>query len=115
MPRSTPATQVIPDEGLAANMTQPDALGDIVDCGGNEVLTVENGSGGSITVTLVTPSAPYGLALADRAVTVAAGTTKDIPLRRYYRQPADAGEGPGKCLVNYSAVADVTRAVKRVS
>lgn len=114
MARSTPVTQTIPDEGLAATMTAPNADGDIADCGGGEFATVENGSGVSITVTLVTPGEPYGLAIADRAVTVAAGAVKDIPLKRYYRQPVDAAEGAGKCLINYSAVADVTRAIKKL-
>lgn len=114
MARSTPATQSIPDDGLAANMTAPNSDGDIADCGGGEFATIENGSGASITVTVVTPGEPYGLALADRAITIAAGATKDIPLKRYYRQPTDAVEGAGKCLINYSAVASVTRAIKKL-
>lgn len=114
MARSTPATQSIPDDGLAAVMTAPNADGDIADCGSGEFATIENGSGVSITVTVVTPSAPYGLALADRAITIAAGVTKDIPLKRYYKQPADAVTGPGQCLIDYSAVASVTRAIKKL-
>ena len=114
MTRSTPATQDITADGLAAAMTAPSADGDIVDGGGGIFITVLNGSGAPITVTLQTPATSYGLAVADRAVTVAAGASKDIPLPRYLRQDSDAVTGPNQVLVDYSAVASVTRAVKRL-
>lgn len=114
MARSTPATQDITADGLAAAMTAPSVDGDIVDAGGGVFITVDNASGAPITVTLQTPSTSYGLAIADRAVTVAAGATKDIPVPRYLRQPSDAATGPNQALVDYSAVASVTRAVKRL-
>jgi hypothetical protein len=114
MARSTPATQDITADGLAAVMTAPNADGDIVDCGTGMFMTVANGSGASVTVTLQTPGTVHGLDIADRAITVAAGAAKDIPLPRYLRQPADATTGAGKALVDFSAVADVTRAVKRL-
>ncbi|MFJ8966048.1 hypothetical protein ACIRG5_42330 [Lentzea sp. NPDC102401] len=115
MARSTPPTQSITADGLAANMTAPNADGDIAECGGGYFMTVDNGSGVSVTVTVQTPDTFQGLAIADRIVTVAAGATKDIPLPQYYRQPLDAVTGPGKALVDFSAVASVTRAVKKLA
>lgn len=114
MARSTPATQSVTADGLAANMTAPSVDGDIADCGAGVYMTVNNGSGASITVTLQTPGTSYGLAIADRIITVAAGAVKDIPLPRYLRQEADAATGPGQALVDFSSVASVTRAVKKL-
>ena len=115
MARSTPPTQNVTADGLAATMNAPNSDGDIVDCGGGVYITVLNGSGASITVTLITPATSYGLAVADRTTTVAAGASKDIPLPRYLKQPLDAATGPGQALVDYSAVASVTRAVKKLA
>jgi hypothetical protein len=39
----------------------------------NTVLLIKNGSGSSITATIVTPYAPLGLTLSDPAYTIAAG------------------------------------------
>lgn len=114
MARSTPATQDVVADGLAAAMTAPNSDGDIADCGGGVYATITNGSGSPITVTLVTPGTSYGLAVADRVISIAAGATKDIPLPRYLKQPTDAVTGPGKALIDYSAVASVTRAIKRL-
>lgn len=114
MARSTPATQDVPADGLAAAMTAPNVDGDIVDAGGGIFITVLNGSGASINVTVQTPGTSFGLAVADRVIAVAAGASKDIPIPRYYRQASDAVTGPNQALVDYSAVASVTRAVKKL-
>lgn len=113
MARVSQDTQVIPVEGLAPNMTGPTADGDIVDAGNGTVLVVTNGSGGSINVTILNPSKQEGLAVSNRVVAVAAGATKHIPVTRQFKQLPDAVVGPNRALVDYSAVAQVTRAVIR--
>lgn len=111
MARSNP-TAVTPDyDGAAVNPTQPNADGDIVDPG--TTLVVENGSGSSITVTVPSTATVYGLAVDDAGGPVAAGATASfrIPPLTVAGQPTDAAEGAGRVLVNYSAVASVTRYV----
>jgi hypothetical protein len=74
-----------------------------------EVLLVKNGSGSPITVTLVTPGNVDGdLAIADRAVVVAAGVTTGIPVTDRYMDPVT-----GLASITYSAVTTVTVAVIR--
>jgi hypothetical protein len=91
--------------------------GDVVDVG-RTFLSVINGGGATITVTVQTPGVVDGdLAITDRVVSVPVGTTpKLIPLNSSnYRQPATAGSpagaDAGKAYVDYSAIASVTRAV----
>jgi hypothetical protein len=115
MPRSTPATQSVKSSlGVAdLNPTAPDALGDVVDPG--TYLFVDNGSGGSINVTVQTPGVEgpgVGLAVADNVVAVPAGKFAVIYLDpSLYQRPRSAGSDIGKVYVDYSAVASVTRAV----
>lgn len=45
---------------------------------GQEVVLINNGSGGSINVTITTPATVDGLAVEDRVVAVANGVTKAI-------------------------------------
>ena len=84
-----------------------------MDAGSGAFLLVENGSGGSINVTIVNPQTYNELDVADRVVAVAAGAIKAIPVPAFFKQDSDAVEGPGQALINYSAVASVTRAVVR--
>ena len=68
-------------------------------------LIVKNGSGASITVTLVTPGTlPTGDAYPDRAYTVAAGAEAWIPVLVEYRNSA------GVAAVTFSSVTSVTAA-----
>lgn len=114
MARSTPATQVITDAGRVVALTAPNADGDIVDPGGSGLFAVvDNASGVTVTVTLVNPRTYQGLDVADRVVSVPAGQRWHIPVPAMFTQDADAVEGPGKCLINYSAVASVTRGLGR--
>ena len=69
-------------------------------------LLVDNGSGGSITVTIPVHRSTLGLDLPDRQVIVAAGVVKAIPLLPLYVDPAD-----GIIDITYSAVTSVTVAV----
>lgn len=112
MARVAHNTQDIPFAGLAVAMTAPTADGDIVDAG-SVMLVVNNGAGASMNVTILNPSTQEGLAVGNRVVAVAAGTTKHIPITRQFKQPADAVVGPNQALVDYSSVASVTRAVIR--
>lgn len=116
-PRVSVASQPVPLAGLALNHTAPTVDGDVVDVGRGTFLSVINGGGASITVTVQTPGVVDGdLAIADRQVTVPVGTTpKLIPLTsNNYKQPV--GDANAGCaLVDYSAVASVTRAVGSIA
>ena len=114
MARSTPTTQVVGRDGATTSMTAPSSDGDIID-GGAVWLTISNGGGAPITVTAQTPGTVAGLAIADSSITIAAGATKDYgPFPGVFVQPADAVTGPGKVLIDYSAITSVTRAVKKL-
>ena len=68
-------------------------------------LIVKNGSGASITVTMVTPgNLPTGDAYPDKAYTVIAGAEAWIPVLSEYRNTA------GVAAVTFSAVTSVTAA-----
>lgn len=68
------------------------------------ILIVKNGSGASITVTLVTPgNLPTGDAYPDKAYTVAAAGEAWIPVLQEYRDPIT-----GIAAVTFSAVTSVT-------
>lgn len=115
MARTSVVTQVITRAGLNVNMTGPVADGDIIDAG-NVELVVNNGSGSPITVTIQTSYTYEGLDLEDEVVTVPAGATRSYgPFPPgLFAQAVDAAVGAGKVLVDYSAVASVTRAVKKL-
>lgn len=117
MARQSVTTQPVPLAGLALNHTAPNVDGDIVDVARGTFLSVINGGAGPITVTVQTPGVVDGdLAVADRVVTVPVGTTpKLIPLtsNNYKQSVGDANAG--RALVDYSAVASVTRAVGSIA
>ncbi len=106
---ATVPTQGLPRSGLQATYAPASAGGDRVAPG--STLHVKNRSGGASTLTLVT-SATYDsdLAIADRAIVVAAGEANDtfVPVGELYRDPAD-----GLCPLTWSATASVTFAVIR--
>lgn len=119
MARVSQTTQALPYAGLEPTMAGPTSgsgNGDIVDVG-RTFLMVLNGSGGSITVTILTPETVDGdLAITDRVVTVANGAVPAlIPLNSvHYKQTATSAGAPadvGRAYVEYSAVTSVTRAV----
>lgn len=104
-------TNVVPLTGLRRDDKFVAAAGGGDDCatGAGVELAVKNGSGVSVTVTLATPETFDGdLALADRAVTVVAGSESSIPVSDRYRNPST-----GRCAITYSAVTTVTVAVFR--
>jgi len=116
-PRVSTTTQLATGAGLLPAHTAPTVDGDVVDVGNGYFLSVINGSGGSINVTVQTPGVIDGdLAIADRVVAVAVGTTpKLIPLNSTQYKQLSGSADVGRAYVDYSAVASVTRAVVRVS
>ena len=112
MARASQTTQRITRDGLEPVLTAPTADGDVVDCGA-VALYVVNSGGAPVTVTVAATVEQDGLDLEDLEVTVPAGATKIIgPLpARTFGQPASAGADHGRAYVDYSTVADVTRAV----
>lgn len=72
---------------------------------GGTLLRVTNGSGGALTVTVVTPATFDGLAIADATVSVPNGTYRyiRIPSSALYVDPAD-----NLVTVNFSATTTVT-------
>lgn len=110
---ATRATNGVDLTGVAAA-----AGGDTFTNTGQEVFVVKNGGGSPITVTFVTPvtvDVPGGgLAVADLAVTVAAGAQRLVgpfPPPIYN----DSLINPGNVSVTYSAVTTVTVNVVKVT
>ena len=87
---------------LAAAATAAAVGGDTALVGPNRFLYVNNGSGGSITVTVATPGTVSGLAIADPTYAIAAGKMGLIPLTNVFRGAT------GRAAITYSAVTTVT-------
>jgi hypothetical protein len=118
MARGTPATQLSDSRtGVVVALSAAPVDGDIVTNDATHAV-VANGSVASINVTLVNPQTLYGDDVADRVVAVAAGVTRHIPLPSSFRQDLGTMDGGidvgGKVLLNYSAVASVTRGIARL-
>lgn len=115
MARTSVTPQQLTLAGLAPTMTAPAGEGadngDVVDYGRN-ILVVSNSGTSAVTVTVETPETVDGdLAIADRAVPVAAGATVLIPLTSvHYRQIS--GPDAGRVYIDYgTGAADLTRAI----
>ncbi len=102
-------TQVPPLAGLAVDYDPAAGGGDTCQTGAGVLLLVKNGDASTHTVTLVTPGTVNGLAIADRAIPVAAGVTAAIPVTNDYRNPST-----GRAAVTYDGVTSVEVAVLRV-
>lgn len=97
--------------GAAITFTSAAGGGDTLAGGQGVHLLVDNGSGSSITVTLTTPETVEGaLAVEDRAVTVANGVIRMIPVPSRYNDPST-----GVASVAYSSATSVTVAAVRGS
>lgn len=107
---ATLTIQPVPHTGLTPTLAAASAGGDSAPTGAGVFLVVKNGDASSHTVTLVTPGTVDSLAVADRAVTVAAGATSYVPLTSVYRNPTS-----GLASWTYDAVTSVTVGVLRVS
>lgn len=106
---ATLTTQVIGQAGTAITFANATAGGDACATGSDVKLLIKNGDASSHTVTLVTPGTVDGdLAIADRAVTVAAGATVGVPVTDRYKDP-----NTGLASLTYDAVTSMTVAVIR--
>jgi hypothetical protein len=100
---ATVATEPVPTTGLdaTANAATP-TTGDKVRP--DSIIRAINGSGGAVTMTMVTPQTVDGdLAVADRDVAIPAGEHRFIRATATYRNPAD-----GLVTITWSATASVT-------
>jgi hypothetical protein len=103
-------SQTISEAGAAVTLVAAAVGGDTYDLTDSEaVLVVRNADASSKTVTVVTPGTVSGLAIADRALVIAAGAFALLPLDKGdYRDPAT-----GLASITYSAVTSVTVGVVR--
>ena len=106
---ATLTPQVIGQAGTAITFSAAAGGGDACATGSDVKLLIKNGDASSHTVTLVTPGTVDGdLAIADRAVTVAAGATVGVPVTDRYKDPTT-----GLASITYDAVTSMTVAVIR--
>lgn len=102
--------QVVTRSGLAPSYAAASAGGDYFQNSGSEVLHVKNGSGSSVTVTIITQATVDGMAVTDRTVAVPAGADRMIG-------PFPAGtynDGDGRVQITYSATTSVTVGVIKI-
>lgn len=97
------------DEGVVFALSAANVDGHRIPGGGDVRLVVNNGSGGSINVTIQTAATEDGLAIADQVVAVGAGVQKVIgPFRPTTYDRASGAADPGEVYVDFSAVTSVT-------
>lgn len=99
---ATLSTQQVTSSGLAATANAAGGSGDKVRPG--SIVRVVNGSGSSVTVTMVTPGTFDGdLSITDRTVAVPAGEARYIAATEAYRSKTDQ-----LVSLTYSATTSVT-------
>ena len=110
---ATLATQAVSRAGIVPTFAAAAGGGDKFSPDKDTWIEAVNGSGGSITVTIVTPkNTSYGAAIADIAVAVAAGTTRKIgPFPREHFADTDDGLAD----ITYSATGSLTVGVFSLS
>lgn len=110
---ATLTTQAISRAGIVPTYAAAAGGGDKFTPSRDTYIHAKNGSGGSITVTIVTPkNTSYGAAIADIAVAIAAGAEKVIgPFP--YEHFADTDDGLGD--ITYSGVTSLTVGVFSLS
>lgn len=111
MARTALTVQQIDSDGVVNSLSAANADGHSVVAGSASFLTVANGSGSSINVTIPSTNTVDGLAVADRVVAVAAGATTHIALNR----PRNSTQSNGTQSINFSAVTTVTCAAFKVA
>jgi hypothetical protein len=102
-------TKIIGLDGTAVTYADAASGGDTCETGPGVALLIKNGDASSHTVTLETPGTYKGLAIADRAVAVAAGAEAAVLVTSDYRDPST-----GLASITYDSVTSVTVAVIRV-
>ncbi len=100
------SAQRVAQSGTVPTYANASAGGDTAPVGGGLKLHVVNGSGATVTVTVVTPGTLDGLSIGDAALAIPAGGHGFVPLTNVYRDPVT-----GRANVTYSAVTTVTVAV----
>jgi len=104
-------TQNVTTTGLATSLTAASGGGDTYVPATGRWVEINNGSGGSITVTMVTPGVVDGtLAIADRTITVNAGTVEKIAAPPALYTDPTTGLG----TINYSSATSVTVGVFQI-
>jgi hypothetical protein len=103
------ATQAAPSSGAALTYSAASGGGDRFTPGRHVFLHIKNGSGSTMTATIVTPNSLDGLAVADRAVSIPATSDRIIPVGESLYASAD-----GLADITYSLATSVTLAVVEV-
>lgn len=101
---ATLAVTQISKAGLELALTAAAGGGDAFANDGQTMFVANNGSGGDITVTLVTQATADGLAIADRTFVVTAGDIEVIA----DLDPAIYNDSNGRVQVTYSGVTSLT-------
>jgi hypothetical protein len=98
-------------DGVAATYSNAAAGDKVSGAGPNTWITVKNGSGASVTLT-ITPvgKTGYNVALPVKTFTIAASGEKDIPILAAYGNASDSG----LVALSWSSTTTVTFAVKRI-
>lgn len=94
-------TQPISSAGIEPSYEAATSGGD--SCAPGTFLHYKNGHSEAQTVTLVTPGSFAGLAIADRAIQIAAGDECMVRVGDEYRDPST-----GLCSITYSGVTALT-------
>lgn len=101
---ATLSVQTINRDGLEATYSACAGGGDEFANAGDEFIHIKNGSGGDITLTIVTQATVDGQAVGDRTVVITAGEERLIgpfPTGTY-------NDGAGKVQLTYSGVTSLT-------
>lgn len=108
---ATVSTETVDIDGLVATYSAASGGGDKCAVGDNIFLHVKNADGSPTTVTLTTPGTVEGVAIADPAIVVAAGTEAFIgPITgKLFRAASD-----GLCAIAWSNTTSITFAVLTV-
>lgn len=105
---ATLEVQVVGPAGTEIEWAAAAGGGDHCPTGDGVRLLLKNDDDASTTATIATPGTVDGLAIADRAVTIAAGKVKVVPITDVYRDRAT-----GLAAITYTGVTDLGVAVIR--
>lgn len=108
---ATLSIQTIARAGLTPSYASAAGGGDEFANTGIQFAHIKNGSGGDIVVTIATPNSVDGLAIADRTVTVSAGSEEMIgpfPVAHY-------NDANSKVQLTYDGVTSLTIAILQLT
>lgn len=108
---ATVAVAAITRDGVVETPASASGGGDKVKAGTRTFVTVHNGSGGSVTLTVTVPGqTSYGVTQPVKTFAVAAGATRNIPILPEYGDPDDGG----LASLSWSATTTVTFSAWRI-